>query len=227
MILRMNSELHSGLVVFDLDGTLIDSRVQIAGALESAITQAGLESLGGAGPALVGPPLPAMTARALGLPETDPRVIDVVSRFARIYDPLAAQAVVFKGAHEALLALRASGFALALATNKRRAPTLAILRAQGWEDFFGAGVYGAEDFGPRARKWGALEQASERAGHPSFRAMVGDTDADLVACAEARFGRFMLATWGALGWAPPARFEPEIHHPADFPELVALARFWR
>lgn len=223
----MAATLHSGLVVFDLDGTLIDSRVQIAGALEAAIAQAGLESLGRAHPGLVGPPLPTMAAIALGLPEDDPRVADVASRFASLYDPVAAEAAVFDGAPEALAALRDSGFAMALATNKRRAPALAIARARGWEELFGAGIYGAEDFGPSSRKAGALEQAAERAGRPAFRAMVGDTDADLAACAEARFGRFMLATWGARGWAPAARFEPAIHAPADFPELVALARFWR
>lgn len=224
----MDTINYLGLVVFDLDGTLIDSGVQIAGALEAAITQAGLENLPSR-PGLavaVGPPLTTMAAYSLGLAAQDTRVLDVVSRFARLYDPVAAQACVFDGAHEVLHALCAAGFALALATNKRRAPTLSILQAHGWEAYFEAGVYGVEDFGPKARKSGALAQAFERAGRPSLCAMVGDTDSDLQACKGAHFDRFILARWGAMGWVPPVESVPFVYSPTDFSELVVMARTW-
>src|SRR5271166_3067718 len=123
-------------VAFDLDGTLVDSRLDIAAACNHVLVQAGRAPLAPQVVAgFVGDGVRALLARAFGLPgdagELDPLVQQLVTYYA-------AHPVVhttwMPGALDALGKLE--GRPAALVTNKARVVTLAVLDALGVRDRF-------------------------------------------------------------------------------------------
>ncbi|GIT90835.1 phosphoglycolate phosphatase [Jannaschia pagri] len=117
-------------VVFDLDGTLIDSAPSLHRAVSLMMIDRGLpapdlETVTG----FVGNGVPKLVERALrwaGQPMDD----GAVHAFRTIYDadPMTGT-VVFDGAHDLLAALRSKGLRLGLCTNKPMAPTMTLLNA--------------------------------------------------------------------------------------------------
>ncbi|HNI74908.1 MAG TPA: HAD hydrolase-like protein, partial [Accumulibacter sp.] len=105
-------------IIFDLDGTLIDSRPAIIDAFAAALRKHHLEPRV-PWPALrIGPPL-AATLRELVGDDAAPALIDALSAdFKTVYDSTGYRASrVFEGIPELLAALRADGRACYLATN--------------------------------------------------------------------------------------------------------------
>lgn len=126
------------LLVFDWDGTLVDSIARI------------VESMRAAADACALPQLDEMTIRGiigLGLPEAirslypqleDPARVEV---FRRVYSDhyLALErepSPLFPGVRESLLAFREQGYLLAVATGKTRRGLDRVLAGHGWLDFF-------------------------------------------------------------------------------------------
>jgi phosphoglycolate phosphatase-like HAD superfamily hydrolase len=182
------------LAVFDLDGTLVDSAPQIAHAASQA-----LDGLGIVSPQDVGPPLFQMLATATGLPASDSRLVQAANAFARLYDPIAHEARLFEGVGAMLSRFAQSGCSMALATNKRRAPTWSIVRHQGWERVFDAGIYGLEDFkalGGESKDQALIHARVQMNLGACSCHMIGDTSHDLNAALRAGFDGFHLAQWG-------------------------------
>ena len=125
-------------IVFDLDGTLIDSLPNVTDAANALLADEGLE------------PLPSEVVRGfVGLGErvfldrmiaaTDLRPEDfdrLMPGFIRHYNVAAEDTQLFPGAMDMLLRLRADGVPLALCTNKPAAPLWPTLKAAGIEDAF-------------------------------------------------------------------------------------------
>lgn len=126
------------LLVFDWDGTLVDSIARIVESMRAAADACDL------------PQLDEMTIRGiigLGLPEAIrslyPQLLDParVEIFRRVYSDhyLALERVpspLFAGVRESLLAFREQGFLLAVATGKTRRGLDRVLAGHGWLDFF-------------------------------------------------------------------------------------------
>lgn len=131
-------------VVFDLDGTLIDSRADIAAAANYALGVHGREPLDEAVVAsFVGDGARWLVARAMGLSFDDPSVDPVLETFVEYYtDHAADRTTLMPGAAEALDAL--SDMPLAVCTNKPRAATGAVLRSLGIEHAFSVIVAGGD-----------------------------------------------------------------------------------
>ena len=142
-------------VLFDLDGTLVDSAPDLASALNRLLARAGH------------PPVPLRDVHAMigdGVHKLVERGFaahkhalsqDELARFAdqfvADYEPNSTVATKpFPGAIEALAELKASGLALGVCTNKPEGAARAILAAFGMESFLGAVVGG--DTVPGARK---------------------------------------------------------------------------
>lgn len=197
--LTLPDRAHEGprlLAVFDLDGTLVDSAPQIAHAASQA-----LDGLGTVSPQDVGPPLLQMLATATGLHASDSRVVQAANAFARLYDPIAHEARLFEGVGAMLSRFAQSGCSMALATNKRRAPTWSIVRHQGWERVFDAGIYGLEDFkalGGESKDQALIDARSKMNLGACSCHMIGDTPLDLAAALRSGFDGFHLAQWGCL-----------------------------
>ena len=110
-------------IVFDLDGTLIDSYAAIGESLDCALTGLGFASM----PpemvrSMVGRGLESLIERALtqaGAPDPAGLTAEGVRRFRVRYDAICvARTTLLPGVAETLPALRRRGYALAVATNK-------------------------------------------------------------------------------------------------------------
>lgn len=168
------------LFVFDLDGTLVDSRQDIADSANLLLESCGArglpeETIG----RMVGEGAATLVARAFGAAGLTPPP-DALARFLAIYDTrLLERTRPYEGVHDVLSALseRAS---LAVLTNKPRAATLRILGGLDLMRYFApAAVTGGDGRFPRKPDPAGLRHLVERAHvTPSCTLMVGDSIID-------------------------------------------------
>lgn len=184
----------TGLVAFDLDGTLVDSAADIAAAA-SAFT----ESLGGRPlghdevVAMVGEGVGVLVRRALTAAGLDPETPDAVARYLAHYDErLLATTRLYPGVQVVLDHLDPL-LPLAVVTNKPAAPSERILDALGVRAHFHTVIGGDGPF-PRKPDPAALRSLMPHAnGGPLV--YVGDSDVDAEA-AERAGAAFVLAGYG-------------------------------
>ncbi len=130
-------------LIFDLDGTLVDSKSDLAAATNFMLAALALPTL--TEPQverLIGDGARVLVARALG-----PQRADLVPRgftlFMEYYVAhLLDHTQPYPGIHELLAAVHAQGLTLSVLTNKPEAPSRAILTGLGLADFFGVIVGG-------------------------------------------------------------------------------------
>jgi phosphoglycolate phosphatase len=211
------------LVVFDLDGTLIDSRGDIAAACNYALEQSGRPPLATEKIAtMVGDGARALLARAFDLPGESAEIENALSHFHAYYIQNPAHfSTYLPGAITTLTALRERGLQLALATNKPRATTLAVMAAMDISKYFSALTAGGDGPlkpapDPLLRIFGELDVAAEDAW------MVGDGTQDIGAARAV--GCTAIAVGG--GFVPRDRLEtakPDVWIDS-LEELVALIK---
>lgn len=214
-------------VVFDLDGTLIDSAADLANALNYAL---GVRKLAPFPLAqvkeMVGGGIPKLVERALlahGV--TDVELLPLAADFVKYYrDNLTLRTAPYEGAVELLESLKGQGRRLGLCTNKQHELTVQIVRQLGIEKYFGA-ILGERDGHPRKPEPGPLLDVLEALGvPPRDAAMVGDSGAD-VECAKAAGVLPIVVRYGY------SRVNPEelgasaiIDRLLDLPECLAKLR---
>jgi phosphoglycolate phosphatase len=177
-----------GGVVFDLDGTLVDSVEDIARAANYCLEGAGLPPRSAEEVRdFIGDGSRVLLARASGLSPTDPLLDEMLERFFVYYTAHAVDHTrLLPGAREVLSAL--SHLPRALCTNKPRVTTLALLEALGIDAEFDV-VVAAGDVPQHKPHPAPLERVSELLGVPCARlVLVGDGPQD-VACAKAAGAR--------------------------------------
>lgn len=169
-------------VVFDLDGTLIDSRKDIARATNHALAELGRPTLPVERVAsFVGDGAPALLSRALGVPEEDPLVSELLGVFLDFYTahPV-VHTTLMPGALDALREL-SGDFALALCTNKPRRTTDAVLAGLSLSQYF-AIVLAGDDLPAKKPDPAPLFHIAQHLGlAPNTLAMVGDGPQDVEA----------------------------------------------
>jgi phosphoglycolate phosphatase len=167
------------VLLFDLDGTLIDSAPDLTGALNALLAEQGRPPLTlAAVRGMVGDGVPVLLRRALAAaePPLDPAMAPVLlGRYNDIYLAAAtAETTVYPGVPETLAGLREAGFRMVVCTNKFQRPTLTVLEALDLARYFDAVAGG--DIVP-ARK---PDPAHLRAGlalidaQPEEAVMIGD-----------------------------------------------------
>ncbi|MGY1685520.1 HAD hydrolase-like protein [Geodermatophilus sp. SYSU D00867] len=183
------------LVLFDLDGTLVDSTPGIAASVRVAAAELGLPE---PTPAqlrdMVGPPLQDGFATVLGVPPAD--VDRAVAAYRAHYTAGALLDVaVYDGIPELLATLRDGGATLAVATSKPEVFAVRVLEATGLRAAF-ASVHGATLDGAVRHKDQVV--AAALGAHPAARpaVLVGDRAQDVLGAAA-----HGLACVGA-GWGP-------------------------
>jgi len=184
-------------IIFDLDGTLVDSAPGILESLGQAFAACGLEPRAPLTPDLIGPPLRETLAKLCGN-GCDTALLDqLASTFMRHYDSQGYRETrAFAGVEAMLRTLAAAGLALHIATNKRALPTRLILDHLGWSGLFER-VYALDSFAPASPHKAALlarllTDAGLAAGQCAY---VGDRAEDHHA-ARANQLRFFWAAWG-------------------------------
>lgn len=126
-------------VVFDLDGTLIDSAPDLHAAALKMLAGAGLPAITPQQTrSFIGNGVPMLVARimaAVGLPDDAARHAAMEAAFLRHYNAAPAErTVLYPGVVAALDRLEDLGCVLGLCTNKPEGPTHAILRIFGLAD---------------------------------------------------------------------------------------------
>ncbi len=187
--------LSGRLVLFDLDGTLVDSSPGIHAAVRYAAAALGrpeptARQLRG----MVGPPLQDGFALILGVPVGDvPRAVAAYRE--RYAGGALLQATVHDGVPDLLAALRAAGATLAVATSKPEPFAVRLLEHTGLLPAF-ASVHGATMDGLVRHKDQVV--AAALAAHPDGRdpVLVGDRSHDVLGAAA-----HGLPCIGA-GWGP-------------------------
>ncbi len=187
---------HYAHVLFDLDGTLVDSAPAILASYRDAFSATAREPVTSIDASIVGPPL-LETLQMLAGTE-DPGVIDALAgAFKASYDSTGyLQTAAYAGVGELLQALVAGGCTLAIATNKRLHPTQLILEHLGWARHFAA-VYALDLFTPRLPDKATMiaRLLADRGITREQAVYVGDRSEDGES-ADANGLPFIAATWG-------------------------------
>jgi phosphoglycolate phosphatase len=179
------------LIVFDLDGTLIDSRKDLAQSINAMLTQMNRQPLPEEIIATyIGDGAGMLVRRALGDPEDENLVEDGLKRFLDYYrEHKLDYTYVYPGVFSSLDALRTmpdgSPRSMAVLTNKPIAPSLAICEALGLSPYFFQ-IYGGNSFTTKKPDPEGLNALIREAGvRPNETLMVGDSDVDVLTARRA------------------------------------------
>jgi phosphoglycolate phosphatase len=212
-----------GLVVFDLDGTLVDSRTDLANATNALLAELGGARLPDSDVVdMVGEGAAVLVRRALTASGLDPDYPRALDRFLGLYEErLLDHTEPYDGMIDALEAL-ATRMPLAVLTNKPAAPTTRILEGLGMERFFGMVIGGDSPLGRKPDPAGLLHLAAGAGVAPATTLMVGDSPIDLQ---TARNGgtRICLARYGFGYRFPENDFRDDemfIDTPGDLDRLL-------
>jgi phosphoglycolate phosphatase len=187
-------------VLFDLDGTLVDSAPDIARAVNAGFAPLGVPPFtiadvigmigGGASVAV------KRAAEKAGLALGPTEEAAVLARFLETYEAVSAEGRgLFDGARDLLSALSADGIGLGLVTNKAERITDVAIRALGIAHHFGV-VHGASDRLAKKPDPAMLLAALDSLGvAPHEAVMVGDGPADARA-GQAAGCRVVLVDFG-------------------------------
>ena len=186
------------LIVFDLDGTLVDSQEFIVDAIRTAFQSQNL---------LVPPPEKIITIIGLSLMEafkrldknlTKIQVENLVKAFKNCYSTFSRERVLsplYPGVRKFLKRLnKEKSLKLAIATGKGKLGLLQILRAHRIEKFF-SGFQTSDDNPSKPDPRMLLKLISDFNICPSDALMVGDTDFDIIMAKNAAVDSIAVS-WG-------------------------------
>jgi len=190
------------LVIFDVDGTLVDSQAHILGAMARAFTTLGLappdrsRTLG-----IVGLSLPIAIARLA--PEASAATVEaLVAAYKGSFSAMRSEGLspLYPGARQALETLRDSpDIVLGIATGKSRRGLDHVLEGHGIAGWFDT-VQVADDHPSKPHPAMIAAALAETGTRPERAVMVGDTSYDMEMARAAGVGALGV-TWG---YHPPA-----------------------
>jgi phosphoglycolate phosphatase len=170
------------LVIFDLDGTLIDSRLDLVHSVNAALRHIGRPGLpDDVIASYVGDGAPILIQRALGGEAVDQAVVRRGLEFFLSYyrEHKLDHTTVYPGIPEALGAIQGLPRRMAVLTNKPVVPSRAIVAALGLGSFF-AQVYGGNSFATKKPDpEGARKLLDEYGVQPEETVIVGDSHVDI------------------------------------------------
>jgi phosphoglycolate phosphatase len=187
------------LVIFDLDGTLVDTPRAIVEAFTATFVSMAVDAPDAAAIRVtIGLPLERAFSTLLGVPPEDDKVTLGVKQYQVLFRELIlpqATTLVFPGVAAGLAALRGQGFTLAVATSKFYTSADALLKAAGLRDHFSM-VVGADQV-THAKPHPEMGQLiiRELGVPPACAMMVGDTTHDLLMAAAIGI-RSVAVTYG-------------------------------
>jgi phosphoglycolate phosphatase len=208
------------LMVFDLDGTLVDSVPDLAAALNRLLASRNLAPFGRPEVAgFVGDGARVLLERAFAARGTTPDA----KALADFLDDYGANAAVetepYPGVRETLDRFAAAGWRMAVCTNKPEAPARTLLDALDLSRYFAA-LGGGDSFPVRKPDPGHLLATIQAAGAtPAQAIMAGDHHNDVLSAA----GLGMPSIFAAWGYGPADTGDHASATAREFSELFALA----
>jgi phosphoglycolate phosphatase len=184
-------QLSDATIVFDLDGTLVDTAPDLAAATNHALAFAGLKPMTVAElRPFIGYGSRVMLDAGLrhyGLTLHEPELSGLHERFFAFYaDHVAVMSRPYQGVREVLESLRRAGARLAVCTNKYEHLSRTLLRQLDLEPLF-ATIAGRDTFPVCKPDPGHLTGTIARAGGRIERAvMVGDSEIDIATAKAAQ-----------------------------------------
>ena len=184
------------LAVFDVDGTLVDSRALLKQASDAAFTALGLTP----------PPYDELRQivglslrEGLALLSPDPAVVDALvayykTSFGELHKRPGFLEPLYPGAAELLNRLKQEGWRIAMATGKSRRGVDTIVAMHHWADLFDS-THCADDGPGKPHPAMLLKAMAALGAEPGCTVMIGDTAHD-VRMAKAAGVRAVGVTWG-------------------------------
>jgi phosphoglycolate phosphatase len=208
------------LLIFDLDGTLVDSAPDLRAALNEMLRERGRPPLPpGWVRRMIGDGAAALVARALaasgGTASADKAALP---RFLELYEANATRFTrPYPGVPETLATLRRAGYRTAICTNKPQRATIGILQGLDLAALFDA-VAGGDRFAVRKPDPGhLLGLIGELGGQNRCTAMIGDSEID-VAAARGAAVPLVLMRYGYASVDPEAlAADAVLDHFSDLP----------
>jgi len=181
--------MHAKLVIFDLDGTLVDTAPDLCAALNHALAAVGRPGVDAATVRhLVGHGARVLIERGLAQSGAVDEAIAQLAlpAFLSFYtDHIADGSQAYADAAAAMDALAALGITLAICTNKPVALANQLIAALGWRGRFAA-VLGGDSLAVRKPDGRHVAATAEAAGHALADAVfIGDTSVDVAAARNA------------------------------------------
>jgi phosphoglycolate phosphatase len=169
-------------VVFDLDGTLVDTAPDLCAALNHALVTLGRPAV----PPELARDMAGQGARRLlekglaasGLVTPDLIEAGLPAFLAYYADHIADGSLIFPGVDAALDTLAAAGCRLAICTNKPVALSRALVSAIGWDGRFGANLGFDSVASPKPDPGHLLATIAAAGGDPARTIYVGDSITD-------------------------------------------------
>ena len=126
----------SKAVIFDFDGTLVDSEKTINHCFESITRSIAPERINYARNVLIGPPLRETASKILGA-EYKNRLDEFVNQFIEMHDEnVIMQTQPYPHVTETLKKLYEEKILMIIATNKREIPTIKLINYYNWQNYF-------------------------------------------------------------------------------------------
>ncbi len=212
------------LIIFDLDGTLINSEAIILEAQFETFRRCGRVHPGReAGLGIVGLTLDIAMARLAGLDEPDDTLTQT---YREVFSAMRLQAdpslddPLYPGVAETLMELkRRAGLKLGIATGKSRKGAEFIVERHGWQGVFDT-VQSADDAPSKPHPGMILRAMAETGAAPERTAMVGDSSFDIEMAVAAGVTP-VAVSWGFQPVANLVSLGAR-HVLSDFAELPAV-----
>ena len=211
-------------LVFDFDGTLIESAPEIRHCLNTLLGEYGRPTVTlAAVEQMIGNGVTKLVERGFRATGGQPDDFDTaLHRFIRIYNEAPIdETPVYEGVPETLARLHAAGHVMAICTNKLYEPTVKILEGLDLMRYFRV-VAGGDTFAVRKPDPGHLLGVLERLGVAKDAAvMIGDSPND-IGCAIDAGVRSIAVSYG-YSRVPPAELGADllIDRFADLPDALA------
>ena len=182
-------------IIFDLDGTLIDSSDSILDSFASAFEDCGIELKHPLTERVIGPPLMETISLLSGINDTAKLEL-LAKRFKANYDSFGyLNTKVYKGVSKMLESIMGFNIVMYVATNKRIVPTLKIINHFGWDKYFKS-VVSSDSIGKSNKSkqeiiWHIIKEHNIL----NEAIYIGDTEEDMLASNNTKIP-FVFARWG-------------------------------
>lgn len=212
------------LLLFDLDGTLVDTLPDLTNALNEVLRERGYAPLAAAEvKPMIGDGMSMLLQRGFAARGADAaEAAAVQARFIEVYEAGASNlSRPYPGVPETLAGLRARGYATAVCTNKPQHATAEVLRGMGLADLFD-GYAGGDRFAVRKPDPGhLLELVAALGGNAKRAAMIGDSENDALSARAAAI-KLILMRYG-YARIDPARLGADcvLDRFAELPQALA------
>jgi phosphoglycolate phosphatase len=210
-------------LIFDLDGTLVDSLDGIAASLNRSLASHGLPGHSHANVrSFVGDGLKTLVERAAPRGSDTALIKSLITLFKKDYEQSWQQGTsAYPGIHNLLDELQKDGFLMGVLSNKTHDFTVSMTRALFPKIHFGA-VLGQRDGIPhKPHPAGAFQIAAVLGAAPKYCRIIGDSTIDMETAANAEMKPIAI-TWG---YHDRARLITTgavdiIDHPSELPALL-------